>query len=428
MIKSNNVDYTAVDITDDNNVKILYFAGNLSWEYKCLDKLCDDSENLHLTALIRTGENAWYYYAGKEEKKFNVFPETTELIEYDVIICDLGAEYLTEKIIGDMEKFAFDKGGGLLFLGRQKEESKFTPLMPVGKLMSQSASGKKVMQLSENSMLVPRSRKDLTDLSRTLFIKSGKMFNASGVKDLKTSARLDLKLRGSSQNIVLSSLYYGAGRTAYLGVETWPWKMNPDNDGEHYDVFWERLLTWLSSASVKQLNILPAYRKYAAGEAMDLGIDLLDPTFEPSLTADVEAIIKSPSGKVTTLKLPSSLDLEGRFALDYIPTESGEYSLSVKAKFSDDTSVLGKVAFLAAEASGETGTLPLNEILLKDVARITGGMYSNWQENPDTDLQLSSNIPIIQSRTYLLNSSLIMLLIIALFCLEWYLRRRVGLR
>ncbi|MCH2207157.1 MAG: VWA domain-containing protein [Lentisphaerales bacterium] len=429
MIKSNNVDYTAVDITDDNKIKILYFSGNLSWEYKYLDKLCDDSENLQLTALIRTGENAWYYYAGKEEKKFNVFPETTELIEYDVIICDLGAEYLlTEKIVGDIEKFAFDKGGGVLFLGRQKQESRFSGLMPVGKLMPKSTSGKKVMQLSENSMLVPRSRKDLTDLSQVLSVKGGKMFFASSVKDLKTSARFDLKLRGSSNNVILSSLYYGAGRTAYLGIETWPWKMNPDNDGEHYDVFWKRLLTWLSSASVKQLSVLPAYRKFAAGEAMDVGVDLLDPDFEPSLTADVEAILKSPSGKVTTLKLPSSLDLEGRFALDYIPVESGEYSLSINVKFADDSVLTDKVAFLAAEASGETGTLPLNDRLLKDVARITGGEYFSWQDTPLKELKLSSNVPVIQSRTYLFNSWWIMLIIISLLCLEWFLRRRIGLR
>ena len=204
--------------------------------------------------------------------------------------------------------------------------------------------------------------------------------------------------------------------------------MNPDNDGEHYDVFWKRLLTWLSSASVKQLSVLPAYRKFAAGEAMDVGVDLLDPDFEPSLTADVEAILKSPSGKVTTLKLPSSLDLEGRFALDYIPVESGEYSLSINVKFADDSVLTDKVAFLAAEASGETGTLPLNDRLLKDVARITGGEYFSWQDTPLKELKLSSNVPVIQSRTYLFNSWWIMLIIISLLCLEWFLRRRIGLR
>jgi hypothetical protein len=429
MIHSNNVDYAAVDITEDEKVKVLYFAANLNWEYKYLDKLCDDSENLEMSALIRTGEKAWYYYAGKEEKKFNVFPETTELIDYDVIIFDLAAEYLIlEKVAGNIERFAFDKGGGLLFTGRAQKNSRFSSLMPISNIQPNSASGKKVMQLADNSLLVPRTRKDLTDLSDILYVKSGKRFFTGKLQDLKTSARLDLSLRGSSKNVILSSLYYGAGRTAYLGTETWPWKMNPDNEGEHYDIFWKRLFTWLSSSSVEQLKVLPAYRKFAAGEVMDLAIDLLDPDFEPSLTADVEVILKSPSGKVNTIKLPSSLDVEGRYSLDYIPAESGEYSLSVNVTFADDSKLSHKVAFLAAEASGENGTFPLHKRLLEDITRVTGGKYVNWQEALMGELPLSQKIPLIQSRTYYLSSWLVMSLILALFCTEWFLRRRIGLR
>ena len=429
MISSNNVDYTAVDVTDDNKIKILYFSANLSWEYKFLDKFCDDSENLHLTALIRTGDNNWYYYAGREEKKFKVFPESTELIEYDVIVFDLGSEYLlTQGNLDNLEKFSFDKGGGIIFTGRQSKDSKLTKILPLSSIKPSSASGKKVMKLSETSILLPRSRKDLTDLSNILYLKSGKMYFSGKPNTLKVSARAELSLRGGGSDVVLSSLYYGAGRTLYLGAETWPWKMNPDNDGEHYDVFWKRLFTWASSSSVEQLKIVPAYKKFAAGEAMNMAVDLLDPDFEPSLTAVVEVIVKSPSGKVNTLKLPSSLDLEGRYELDYIPDEVGEYSISVNSKFADDTTIAAQAAFLSVEASGEKGTLPVNRRLLEDIARITGGKYIHWDQALEDDLPLSEKVPVIQSRSYPLNNWVVMVLILALFCGEWFMRRRVGLR
>lgn len=430
MIKSNNVDYAAVEITDDEIIKILFFSGNLSWEYKFLDKLCDDSENLQLTALVRTGDKAWYYYAGKEEKEFKIFPETTELIEYDVIIFDLGSEYLIdENIAKNIEKFAFDKGGGILFFGRKQKESDFANILPVTALRPESSSGKKVLDITGQSILVPRTKKDLTDLNNILFLKSGKQYYSSSVNELKKSARSDVRLKGSGGKVLLSSLYYGSGRSAYLGIETWPWKMNPKNDGENYGIFWKRILTWLSSSSVEQMKVIPAYRKYPAGESMEMSLDLLDPDFEPSVSAVVEATVKTPSGDLLELKLPASLDIEGRFSLDYVPDEVGEYSVTVKAKFSDDTEIKKKVSFLASETSGENGTLPLNSRLLKDISRITGGDYIHWSETQKSeDLKLYEKIPIIQSRTYFFNSWLTLIFILLFFSGEWFLRRRIGLR
>jgi len=428
MITTNNVDYSAVKITEDEKIRILYFSGNLNPEYKFLDKLCDDSENMQMTALVRTGEKAWYYYAGKTEKTFTVFPDTTELLDFDLIIFDLGAEYLIDqKIAKNLERFAFDKGAGLLFLGRKEQKSLFDDLLPVTEIQRTSSSGKKVLGISENSLLVPRSKKDLTDLSNLLFIKSGSEYYASSKGTLKASARPDLSLKGSKAQVILSSLYYGAGRTAYLGVETWPWKMNPKNSGADYDTFWKRLLTWLSSSSVEQLKIIPAYRNFPVGSAMDLAVDLLEPNFEPSHSARVSAVLKSPSGKITNLKLPASLDIEGRYGFDFIPEEVGEYTLSVEAKFDNDTQVRKKVSFLSSEASGENATLPLNSRLLKDISRITGGKYYLWNNTPGK-LELSDNIPVLQTRTFLFNSWLTLIAILSFFCMEWFLRRRIGLR
>ena len=106
---------------------------------------------------------------------------------------------------------------------------------------------------------------------------------------------------------------------------------------------------------------------------MEMSLDLLDPDFEPSISAKVSASVKTPSGDLLELKLPASLDIEGRFALDYVPDEVGEYSITVKAQFADDTEMAKKVSFLASETSGENGTLPLNSRLLQDISRITGG-------------------------------------------------------
>jgi hypothetical protein len=203
--------------------------------------------------------------------------------------------------------------------------------------------------------------------------------------------------------------------------------MNPKNSGKEYSVFWKRTLTWLSSSSVQQLKVLPAYRKYPAGEAMDMGVDLLDPDFEPSVTAKVEAVVKSPSGKLYNLKLPSSLDIEGRFGLDFLPEEVGEYSVNVKVKFADETEMSKKVSFLASEASGESGTLPLNKRLLEDVSRITGGDYVHWNDSGN-ELKISEKIPVNQTRTYFFNGPFTLAVILFFFCGEWFLRRRIGLR
>ena len=98
----------------------------------------------------------------------------------------------------------------------------------------------------------------------------------------------------------------------------------------------------------------------------------MEDNFEPSLTAKLS--VTDPSGKIINLPLPASLDIEGRFARDFISQQVGEYSLNITCVFVDKTEVRKKFSCLASESSSENATLPLNERLLKEISRISAAV------------------------------------------------------
>ena len=83
--------------------------------------------------------------------------------------------------------------------------------------------------------------------------------------------------------------------------------------------------------------------------------------------------------------------------------------------------------FLARDFSREAQEFATRPELLADVARMTGGAVLqspvNW-----TELPLSREIPHIIARHYLLENAGIVCLLVLIWGLEWWLRRRHGLK
>jgi len=91
--------------------------------------------------------------------------------------------------------------------------------------------------------------------------------------------------------------------------------------------------------------------------------------------------VTSPDGRIDEIPLQAAMDLEGRYSSDYIPRENGEYKVKVEVNFSHNQTLAASTAFLVVDDTGESGSEPLNENLLKDIARVTGGLYFHYLED-----------------------------------------------
>ena len=95
-----------------------------------------------------------------------------------------------------------------------------------------------------------------------------------------------------------------------------------------------------------------------------------------------------------------------------------------------DGELLEHDAFFAVSPTGpELSDTSFKESLLRDVARLTGGIYTSYRDWRSIDrIPVADHIPVVQRRVYWAHSWPYFA-VLALFLLgEWYRRRILGLK
>ena len=85
--------------------------------------------------------------------------------------------------------------------------------------------------------------------------------------------------------------------------------------------------------------------------------------------------------------------------------------------------------FLARGAGAETANTEYREGVLRDVARITGGLFHHYRDLGSLrTIPLSASVPMTEHRRYWADAPWLLVLAALVFGCDWYLRRRVGLK
>ena len=228
---------------------------------------------------------------------------------------------------------------------------------------------------------------------------------------------------------LLITQHYGRGRVAVLATGgTWRWQMSlPLGDPTHHQ-FWQQLLTWLVAdtrgqvaASVPNSTLLDTGR-------VRLGADVRDARYFPAADVNVTARVIGPDGAPQSIDLQPVRDEPGRFAADWTAQSPGEYVAEVDARRGAVPLGRDVVPFQRLDGIAESFHTEQDRDLLERLAADTGGRY--WR--PDQMGELARSIPYSQAglTTHelapLWNMPAVFLLLFALKCGEWLLRRRWG--
>lgn len=232
-------------------------------------------------------------------------------------------------------------------------------------------------------------------------------------------------------NRTLAILGYGIYRWKLMGYARDVFKSQTDAP-DLLDIFISNSSKWLIiDDKEKNVVIRPVSKSFIKGDRVEFFAQVSDKALNPVDNAAVNVTITDGSGKNYNINMfPSGSGFYKGYA-NGLP--EGDFYYTGKA--SKNGTILGedKGRFIIGDTPLEYMELMMNKQLLQEMASRTGGsFYYNQPEDNLIESILSSlknkqNAVTLRSEINLWNLPLIMGIIILLFALEWFLRKRYGL-
>jgi len=441
-VAENNSSEFLVEVTDPKN-KVLYVEGVPRWEFKFLKRALLSERNYQLSAFVRGGDGNFINFdeatgqAGGEVPKF-----TAEgLAGYRVIVIgDMEGAALTDDDRRSIRDFV-DKGGGLLLVGAGKsygsvglmQAAYLKEVMPA---VSEAGAGMKEGRFSVDLTPTGRTHPGLGELAMEGSLPPILSFWAP-VKVGEFSSTLVAAADGSPVVVVRR---FGQGRVAMLLSDSlWRWQLGEAEAAAEkslYSRFVTQIVYWLapSEKDVEKsslLQVVTAKTEVELREKVTVGA-VFDTHGDAAATLTCR--VKTPEGKILVFPMLAgalgkdvglSRTLDG-FRSFFTPQDPGQYDVTVATA---DGTQSANLVLLAAEPEHEKTGEPVNRAYLQELAKETGGRYVPWAERSD----LLKDIPYkTQEFTQVLEHSVWdrwwwIGVLVTLFCVEWWWRRKLDL-
>jgi hypothetical protein len=222
---------------------------------------------------------------------------------------------------------------------------------------------------------------------------------------------------------------FGQGRSmVFTGEASWRWRMRMPSTDRSYELFWRHTARWLSAGSPNPVAI--AQVAGLPGESGTLSVDVRNDEFAAVPDAQVQMRVTAPGGATREVRTALADPRAGRYSGEVAFEQPGIYRVTVEAR--RGTTVLGSAErwALVGGADAEMADPRLNEDVLRRVARASGGRYVPSREASEIPSLIESQAadpgaPRLQD---LWHQGWIFAAAIMLLAVEWFLRRRWGLR
>jgi uncharacterized membrane protein len=438
----NNAVTRIVNVSSDKR-RVLYVEGEPRWEYKFIRRAEDDDKIVQMASMLRTTENKIYRQGISDPKDLaDGFPTTAEeLFQYQaLIIGSVEAGYFTPAQQDLIKQFVDRRGGGLLLLGGRFalsdggwETSNLVDLLPVALPnrkdtfhfdpanvdLTPTGADSIICRLAEDPVHNVESWKKLPTLMDYQEVGAPKP-GAAVLAEMSTGGR---------KMPLLVTQNYGRGRTALLATSgTWHWQMDlPAGDRSHVD-FWQQMVRWLVADTPGMVNATVSSPMLLDDGHVQISADVRDKSYLPVADAVVQAHIMGPDGVTATVDMTPDQNTPGVFHADWNAEKPGVYSAQITAGAGNDPLGGDAVTFQRMDGIAENFHTEQNRQLLESLAAQTGGRY--W--TPGDLPKLANEIPYsdagitIREAKDLWNMPIVFLLILALPCSEWLLRRKWG--
>jgi hypothetical protein len=241
--------------------------------------------------------------------------------------------------------------------------------------------------------------------------------------------------------IVLAVGHYGKGRSAAFAADTtyrWQLELRTMGNRSPYHRFWGQLIRWLAgqskikTASGPSVTALIRRQRYRPGQVVRLRAQVTDMSGQSTRFAHTKVVETLPDGKSRSLFMNPQRHNIGMYKRNIRPTLPGKYTLTFSATKGGKLLGTDKTDIYVMPPQTEMTKLAAEPAILKRIARLTGGTFSELDSIGALGRRLNASLPrqnqIRRVSVPLYDNTLCFVLFITAISAEWLLRRKWQLQ
>ncbi len=269
----NNLAKATVRVTKEEEFRVLYMQGALTWDYKFIGKALRNDPSVKVTGLSRTSAHSVFRQNVEAPGELvDGFPDDVkELAPFRaVILANLNPSQLTTPQQEAIAKFCGEFGGGVLMIGGRGtfdaswQGSRLEQLMPVRFDEDKGVQGLDQpfhIRLTAEALSDPVFEIAKAGQTREAWEKLPPFDDYGRVAEAKPGAIIwavhstDVGANGKPR-ILMASQRYGSGMAAVITIQNfWKWRLAKESEQEQFDRFWQQFMRRLTEEGRQVVRI-----------------------------------------------------------------------------------------------------------------------------------------------------------------------------
>jgi hypothetical protein len=431
----------AVDVLDAKN-RVLFLEDVPRPESKYLQRVLFANKDITPLAFFQipnrklSGTKEWVAYGDRQGLTFDLTPDQLRLNKI-IVLGDFDSDALSPEHCRTILEFV-EKGGSLVLLGGQKlwgdkgiSKTELSKLLPFTRSGAPALEGKFNVAWTAEGRAHPAlaNNPDIpVDLPPILSIFTGCTLSGGAF------TLVDTPIDNGRQPVLVSRVY-GQGKVlAVLTDSLWRWVLQP-GDEKPYPKFWRQIIQWMSPSESDldkyHLELFTDAGTIAVGDPAILQSRLVIPPTETRKNWKVTCEVTTPADRVLPLAMASrniqasgGAEIPG-YVAEFVASEPGNYKAMATVEVDGKKILSAPCLFTVRATSQEMVLKPINEKVLKALARSSGGRYGKPDELDSAlqDLRVSERRERKLEYRSLWQNLFVLSCLISLLAVEWITRK-----
>ena len=455
-ITENNQVSVLVKVVRDK-IRIMHVCGRPSWDERFLRRVLKSDPNIDLISffILRTPTDV--SEARNDELSLIPFPVdelfTQALSSFDLVIFQNfdyrpyeSSFFRFSHYLNNIRKFVTEQGGGFVMVGGDISFSQggydgtaIDEILPIN--LSTEKDGVDASRLkailTNDGLKHPVTILDGdTDRNIDIWKNLPELDGCNIATQLKADAVPLATYPTKGNPPIVSTRDAGLGRCMAITTDSlWRWNflsVAKGGSNRHYIKFWQNAIKWLiKDPTLNPVRITANKETFLPNEEIQVKIEVLGRNYQPfeGVQLDID-VINEFSGK-STFSTNGITDSDGQYRFTVKLDKEGYYFVRATARKENDEIGQDYTVFNIALKNKEFKDPSIRREVLAKLSEISGGKYF---ELPTKNIQerLSIENPSVtklvgKRQISLWDNGYIFMIILTIFSLEWWIRKRSGL-
>jgi hypothetical protein len=440
VLAENNTGRAALRVVD-RRLKVLLLDQAPRWEFKYLEAMLLREQRVELSCFLFEGDREIARVPGSPY--LGEFPVRAEdLFDFDLVLLgDVDPRFLTEGRLSLLGDYVSSAGGALVVIAGKRfmpaafgrtELEQLLPVELAGRTIGSSrTSAVRPLRLS----LTPAGREsvmlrlgDDSGVSEALWGRLPPIYWTARVERAKPAAEVLLTgpdpASGSGTTPVVALHRYGAGEVLFVGTDNF-WRFRRNVGDRYHTILWGQIIQRMAGARLlteaPRVNLKANGRRFRQGDRVRIYARLFTASWEPREEEVVQAV----------LAVGDNSDRRQEVILRAVPGQPGIYRAELAAgppgnyRLALPGDRVATLDYTVIDDNREYARAALNEPLLRDLARQTGGAYLPLAQLDELPAALTRRTARLTSfkEVDLWSSPLFFGLLILFITIEWIVRK-----